>query len=285
MTHFYLTLPSNSSMEFFPDNTLTEFTTKLSSTIELTNEWEVGLAEIMFPRNWYTIPKEGFLIDVDHRGCDIRWLHELDTRHNAGEDVTTVVDTYNVKIKVKGGYYNSMDEFTDELNHAASLAFMNIDVAHTPPVFRYVDITRRIHVTVQPGTRIEFPPMLESILGLTFDQNPMCNKTSEKITIKGEHSCDLQTGIHALYIYCDLLQFTHVGDIKAPLLRVVDSGEEAGDVVTRYYEKPRYVPVQKKSFDTIEIVIRDDLGERILFEKGKVLLTLHFRRARNQYLI
>ena len=113
----------------------------------------------------------------------------------------------------------------------------------------------------------------------------MCNSTQERLTIKGDRPCNLQTGIHALYIYCDLLQFTHVGDVKAPLLRVVDSGEEIGGVVTRYYERPRYVPLQKKSFDSIQIVIRDDLGEKIQFESGKVLLTLHFRRVQNQYLI
>src|SRR2546425_11711326 len=81
------------------------------------------------------------------------------------------------------------------------------------------------------------------------------------------------------------LQFTHVGNIKAPLLRVVDSGGAAGDVVTRYYERPRYIPIQKKSFDTVQIIIRDDLGEKILFESGKVLLILHFRRIQNRYLL
>ena len=98
-------------------------------------------------------------------------------------------------------------------------------------------------------------------------------------------ACDLQAGIHSLYVYCDALQFIHVGDIKAPLLRVVNSGGEAGDVVTRYYERPRYIPLQKKNFDAIQIVIRDDLGEKIQFENGKVLLTLHFRRAFNRYLL
>ena len=95
----------------------------------------------------------------------------------------------------------------------------------------------------------------------------------------------MQAGVQALYVYCDLLQFTNVGDIKAELLRVVNSGDEVGDVVTRYYERPRYVPLQKKNFDSIQIIIRDDFGEKIQFENGKVLLTLHFRRAIGRYLL
>jgi len=88
MTHFYLTLPSNSSQQFFPENTLTEFTTKLSSTIELNGEWEVGLAEIMFPRSWYTIPKDGLIIAADYRECDIAWRDEWSRRRLRGEDVS-----------------------------------------------------------------------------------------------------------------------------------------------------------------------------------------------------
>ena len=52
---FYLTLPSNSSMEYFPGNTLTSFKTKLAQPIELTGEWEVALSEFQYPRSWYNL--------------------------------------------------------------------------------------------------------------------------------------------------------------------------------------------------------------------------------------
>ena len=278
-----MTLPSNSSQEFFPDNTLTEFITKLPSTIELTGEWEVGLAEMMFPRSWYTIPKGGLTIFADYRRCDVDWI--LDARRRVTAEGEVFEENTVVKIMINEGFYNSMDELGDEFNYAAMRAFSRVSALIEPPEFYYKTSSRRMLITMPPGMSLEFPPSLESILGLTSRQNPICNSSLNKLTIKGDLSCDLQTGIHALYVYCDILQFTSVGNIKAPLLRAVDSGGEAGDVVTRYYEKPRYIPIQKKTFDTIQIVIRDDLGEKILFENGKVLLTLHFRRTRNQYLI
>ncbi len=285
MTHFYLTLPSNSSQQFFPDNTLTEFTTKLPSTIQLKNEWEVGLAEIMFPRSWYTIPKDGLFIVADYRGCDLEWKSHVSSKLQNGKELQVSDLDTAVSIKLRGGFYKTMEEVQQELNFAATAAFDILSVNIKPPVFYYRTITRRMYITVPAGMSVEFPSLLESILGLTPLQNPICNKTEEKLTVRGELSCDLLTGIHALYVYCDLLQFTHVGNIKAPLLRVVDSGGEAGDVVTRYYERPRYIPLQKKNFDSVQIIIRDDLGEKIQFESGKVLLTLHFRRTQNQYLI
>ena len=49
MNRFYVTLPSNSSADYYPKNTVARYTTKLAYKIELKSEWEVGLAEISFP--------------------------------------------------------------------------------------------------------------------------------------------------------------------------------------------------------------------------------------------
>ena len=45
-------------MEYFPDNKTSNFVTKLSRTLQLDGEWEVGLAEIDYPHTWYNI-REG----------------------------------------------------------------------------------------------------------------------------------------------------------------------------------------------------------------------------------
>ena len=49
MSRFYVTLPSNSSIEYYPDNTVARYTTKLANKIEVAGDWEVGLAEISMP--------------------------------------------------------------------------------------------------------------------------------------------------------------------------------------------------------------------------------------------
>ena len=49
-SEFYVTLPNNSSMQYFPDNKTSNFV--------LDGEWEVGLAEIVYPHTWYNI-REG----------------------------------------------------------------------------------------------------------------------------------------------------------------------------------------------------------------------------------
>ena len=49
MSRFYVTLPSNSSMDCYPDNSVARFTTKLNGVVALEGDWEVGLTAISFP--------------------------------------------------------------------------------------------------------------------------------------------------------------------------------------------------------------------------------------------
>ncbi len=59
MEQFYITLPSNSSESFYPENTISEFRTKLPQALEFQDKWEVGLCELIFPANWYNVVKGG----------------------------------------------------------------------------------------------------------------------------------------------------------------------------------------------------------------------------------
>ena len=60
---------------------------------------------------------------------------------------------------------------------------------------------------------------------------------------------------------------------------------EHGNYVSKNFERLHYVSLNKKIFDTISINIRDEAGDLIAFEHGKVIITLHFRRSKTQYFI
>lgn len=56
ISDFFVTLPSNASMEYFPRNTQSSYRTKLISPLLLNNgEWEVGLVQFFAPRNWFNV--------------------------------------------------------------------------------------------------------------------------------------------------------------------------------------------------------------------------------------
>ena len=87
------------------------------------------------------------------------------------------------------------------------------------------------------------------------------------------------------YVYTDIIKSQYHGDVVVRVLRTVTVKGEHGSYVSKNFERPHYVPQNKKSFDTISINIRDEAGDLVAFEHGKVIITLHFRRSKTQYFI
>ena len=84
----FLTLPSKSSMNYFRENKVNNFTTKLPQNIELSGDWEVGLISVQFPINWtnLTTAQGKVLVTLYNK------LHEA-------------IDLFGIELE--GGYYAS----------------------------------------------------------------------------------------------------------------------------------------------------------------------------------
>jgi len=90
--------------------------------------------------------------------------------------------------------------------------------------------------------------------------------------------------VRSLYVYCDLLEAVPVGDAIMPLLRIVNMSERRDHANTHQsMKKVLFMPVHKKHFDTIEILMLDDTGSVVLFEDGKSVVVLEFTRAMHPY--
>src|SRR3989442_9521565 len=85
-----------------------------------------------------------------------------------------------------------------------------------------------------------------------------------EMTVKSSNTCDIEGGLHAMYAYCDVLECVPVGDTMAPLLRIVEINGQKGEMVHIQYDQPRYVPLQKKEIDSIEV----DIGVITKYRNG-----------------
>ena len=69
-----------------------------------------------------------------------------------------------------------------------------------------------------------------------------------------------------------------VGDVTAPLLRVVDMKLNSKKFkMHTILDSPLYVPLLKKSFDTIKINLMTDTGSPVPFSTGKSHIVLEFK--------
>jgi len=242
---FYLTLPSNASMDVFPNNTTAMYVTKLPKAIELSGEWVVSLKEISAPLAFDNIASGQCSFEIK----------------NADEQQELFLD---------GGMYAVNESVLDMLNKLAA----NFNIS-----FHLVG--RRIRkVKVIVGETHEFRPnaMLRHVLGFVGgDYGWMAT---------GEHTATAQMTlpprmqVTTLYVYCDILQHVIVGDVTAPLLRVVDMKLNSKKLkMHTILDSPLYVPLQKKSFDTIEINLMTDTGSPVPFSTGKSHIVLEFKRV------
>ena len=105
---------------------------------------------------------------------------------------------------------------------------------------------------------------------------------------------DLISGITPILVYTDLIEYQNTGDVKAPVLRIIDSGKrvESGKVVTSQNLETRsvfdlqYKKLLVQNIQTISIQLRTETGILVPFcGKVQVVLTLKFKNSPNGRLL
>ena len=119
--HFYLTLPSNTSMNVYPNNRIGSYYIKFPQTIDLKGEWEVGLYSITYSNTWYTLQKQHSHVYYSTNGGQSFW--------------TSAIVDY--------AYYTSMAELIESINTA-----MHKDLGNNNITFSLNPRTHKVNVTL-----------------------------------------------------------------------------------------------------------------------------------------
>ena len=86
------------------------------------------------------------------------------------------------------------------------------------------------------------------------------------------------------YLFIKNNNLLKVGDALVPLLRTVSaSGGKEGMMVTRTFNNIQYVKLHRKQFNTVNVLITDDTGRVVPFQRGKTVLTVHLRQQKPAY--
>ena len=84
---------------------------------------------------------------------------------------------------------------------------------------------------------------------------------------------DLNTSYHQLYVYSDIASYTYIGDVTAPVLRVVPFQQTKSETHSHQeFLNLHYVPVAKSYIDQVHISIKGDTGYDVPFITGKSLI-------------
>ena len=296
---FYVTLPSNASMKLYPNNTLARYTTQLPNRIELGYEhWEVALTEILYPPRFYNIVgKEA-------------WIRVICQSSKFNAEINTPIT-----IHLPEGFYNTNKGLIQTINETIIdrlTSITNLSRISSIKLVRIDAISEKIMLcektpTLEDDLHVCITYMsthLAKLLGFiqeedqSYDDNDDDGKCFKipwilaqyiddeeyaTVTAPFHTNLEFRRPTHA-YIYCDIAAPNIVGDTYAPLLRVVNMETYTNHkMISTIFNTLYYVPVSKREFETIEINIRDDLGNLLSFDTGKLSVRLHFRRCYNRY--
>jgi hypothetical protein len=113
MNHFYVTLQCDSSMSFFPRNTIAQYNTKLLERIQLKGDYEVALVELLYPQTFHNVYNNDeslylelvqngevvfkYLLEGAHYDNEAVFARMLTEKFNAAISRETDVKNINVK--------------------------------------------------------------------------------------------------------------------------------------------------------------------------------------------
>jgi hypothetical protein len=126
-----------------------------------------------------------------------------------------------------------------------------------------------------PVEAIYFSETLANIFGFR-------DKSIQSAATKAEHAPDLHSGSNVYFLLTNIIEESHLGDTKSPVLRVLPIKTEVRRGAPMNYNcmPPQYKKISQDEINQIRIVIRNELGQLVPFsDRGRVTLTLHFRQV------
>ncbi|KAF4518578.1 hypothetical protein B566_EDAN015729 [Ephemera danica] len=255
--NFYLTLPSNSSFDAFPDNKTSCFTTHLPQRISLQGQYEVAVVECHFPRTFANINNTNNIIYYGRKNKHMK------------------------KFKLPIGYYSITDIIKkinshQDLSNFLELKFIDGRIKTFPSGEGKNPILRAHAEGGYSIDQVSLSGNLAMQLGFQINVNLMDTQISERepTVVLGLPS--------QIYLYCDIVEQQYIGDTLAQLLRIIHMDNLNyifGTDMVAHFESPHYIPLKKSEFETIEIDLRTDRGSPVPFIFGTACIKLHFRRC------
>lgn len=252
MDDFYMVIPSNVPNISDEKNKISNFRTYLPKPVTLDKaRWRVALVQIDFPFSWNNVSGDVAKITL-----------------KTGEFRTTA----NLISK----YYSEPGDLVKGINDLFETYGMKSRLTELPGNLCKINLT--------PHEKVVFHPTLSGILGFkdsTFLGAAFPRRAGAEIPDSeyfGHHLMDTRASFYNMYVYSDLVAETLVGDTYVPLLQTVPIQTHlAGELVHHEYIHPQYMKLQTGSISSIHIQLCDESGNLVRFDKGHVIVKLHFK--------
>ena len=248
-------------MDLYPGNKVSQWKTKLSEFVELQDKWEVGLLEVSFPGKVHNIYGNCFYFTVGGLNPVIVGMLAAGTYDSIHSVIGKIQRAYIVAAEASG-YPSDAVVLIWYANRYRRVKILFI---------KYANAGIWLYLSDDLATMLSFEPK----------QHYWYRSANNYKAIYAKRPVLLTTGTTSVFVYCDLLEHVMIRNVKALLLHTVNRKTAISRVDDKVehtaFNLAQYVPLQKKSFDTIDILLATDYGEPhygepLPFVPGKALV-------------
>lgn len=310
-TEHYVQLISNASLDVFPHNVISEFTTQLVQPLRLDGGWEIGMHSCSYHRNWLNLTEAN---DASLELIISKWQR---TDNKDGLYVTLGLVKSKLTLPFPGNY--STPESMLRALHALRFLYktpeLHIEMTLGDIVkVKFNPSTQRITVHWKGHPRIKndmvkltFSDKLRKMLGMRLicpdihlEQDyvlvgnpddavpdletnyPFPPFTRETIQSSVEFPDPVNfVDVFNLFLYTDIVKATRLGDADSEYLFMLPVQGEEGEYVHFEVQNIVYKDVKSSLVPTIHLKVADFKGDRVKFNHGSGEFTtlLHLRKV------
>jgi len=288
---FYITVPSNASMDVYPDNTMGTFRVRFPEEINLEGSWEVGMSDLIYSRD-FVLPAYTFTVskhDLENKEVTTTSCEGVIDSSKTRDDQRTIriicspdKETPTLTLSSSKQFTTASTSFetaTDFVSHLNHLVREESDLGIS---FRLDPDTQLLSITLGSQTSMKGEVALLHVLGFRGKQMEnnyfKVHTAGARSVFTGTAPCVISP-IYTIYVYLDIISMVIVGDTLARLLDIVPVDANSRGMTAYRVERPRYKPLERKTISDIMVHLRDETGQVIRFLEGTVILKLHFRRV------
>ena len=204
----------------------------------------------------------------------ISYPHTWYTLRNINADTNFYCDDgsdFYSTVELDYGFYESVQEFITDINKV-----LKKKIGDDSIYFTYSTKTGKVTCHLKkPGHKVFVARRISLVLRNAGKETII--DEAKGAAQESPYVADLSF-FSSIFTYCNIVEAQMVGNVNAKLIKTIPVEGTHGDIIINTFTNIQYVPVETKSFEDVEILLRTDTGEPVPFERGKVVVTLHFRK-------
>lgn len=236
---FYVTVRSMDSLDYFPNNTASDFNVRLPYKLMLEGNWKVGVNEIWITKHWFNLTDASIQLSVNDSEFEEWYL--------------------------LSGYYEDNLTLIHELNKLLD------SVCKGCGKFSLNQLNQRVSIITEIDIKLKLSENICSLIGMDYGE--IIN-----VEWSGEKTMDIHEENRMVAVCVDFTSEQLFSDNVVNVIKMLDSSYQYYGEVIHDNILSNYVNVRKDTINTIHVKLSNLCGKSYKSQAGSCIVQFRFTR-------